>query len=94
MTKALRDARTAPEEVDHDNADGINTPKNDKMEFVDLRAEFGGRVAHVSIAHNKSQIGLTLSTAGAIEAVLSNSFEFGGQNAALVLSAFACRLRA
>ncbi len=71
MTKALRDADTAPDEIDHVNAHGTSTPENDKMEFVGLRAVLGGRVGQVPITSNKSQIGHTLIAAGSVEAVIS-----------------------
>ncbi len=130
IRNALTDAGVAPERIDFVNAHGTSTPENDKMEYLSLKAVLGDHAAKAPITSNKSQIGHTLSAAGAIEAVLSlmmiekgvllptinyadpdpeipldvvanaarscaietvlsNSFGFGGQNAALVLSAFA-----
>lgn len=129
LRNAILDADVAPEEIDFVNAHGTSTPENDKMEYLSLKAVLGEHVAKVPVTSNKSQIGHTLSAAGAVEAVLSlmmiekglllptinfddpdseipldvvgnvarpcaiktvlsNSFGFGGQNAALVLSAF------
>lgn len=130
IRNALSDANVAPEEIDFVNAHGTSTPENDKMEYLSLKAVLADHAARAPVTSNKSQIGHTLSAAGAIEAVLSlmmiekgvllptinytdpdpeipldvvanvarpcaiktvlsNSFGFGGQNAALVLSAFA-----
>ena len=128
IRKTLDDAGVAPEEIDYINAHGTSTPENDKMEYLSLKAVLGDHLLRTPISSNKSMIGLTLSAAGAIEAVfslltirtgtlpptinyavadpevpmdvvpniarsagvqtvLSNSFGFGGQNAALVLAA-------
>jgi len=128
IRNALLDAGAAPEEIDYVNAHGTSTPENDKMEYLSLSAVLGDHLDVVPVSSTKSQIGHTLSAAGAIEAVLSlmmianglilptinydepdpeipldvvpnvprrspirtvlsNSFGFGGQNAALVLSA-------
>lgn len=128
IRNALLDAGTAPVEIDYVNAHGTSTPENDKMEYLSLRTVLGDHLEKTPVSSTKSQIGHTLSAAGAIEAVLSlmmiangiilptinhdepdseipldvvpnaprrspirtalsNSFGFGGQNAALVLSA-------
>lgn len=122
---ALTDAGLRPEQIDHVNAHGTSTPRNDVTEAKVLRRIFGERPAVTSI---KGVTGHSLGAAGAIEAActvlavqhgvvpptanldgqdpeidvdvvakeprtmpiqaaISNSFGFGGQNAVLVVSA-------
>ncbi len=71
MTKALTDAGTAADEIDHVNAHGTSTPENDKMEWTSLAHVLGSRAGTVPVTSNKSQIGHTLIAAGAVEAVIS-----------------------
>ena len=126
LKNALDDAGVTAGDIDYINAHGTGTPENDKMECASLTAVFGDHMSHVPISSNKSEIGHTLTAAGAIEAVfslltlssgtlpptinydmpdpeipldvvpnvkrdcqvnaiLSNSFGFGGQNVCLVL---------
>ena len=60
-----------PDEIDYINAHGTGTPENDKMECFSLEAVFGERLRGVPISSNKSMIGHTLTSSGAIEAVFS-----------------------
>ncbi len=75
MIGALRqtfdDAGMHPDEIEYINAHGTGTPENDKMECVSLEAVFGERLRGVPISSNKSMIGHTLTSSGAIEAVFS-----------------------
>ncbi|MGH3943094.1 MAG: beta-ketoacyl-[acyl-carrier-protein] synthase family protein [Pseudonocardiaceae bacterium] len=121
---ALADAGLRPEQIDHVNAHGTSTPRNDVTEAAVLRRIFGDHPAVTSI---KGVTGHSLGAAGAIEAAvtvlavqhgvvpptanldgqdpdidvdvvtkqprimpiqaaISNSFGFGGQNAVLVVS--------
>ncbi len=71
MIKALADAGTSAEEIDHVNAHGTSTPENDKMEWLSLAHVLGPRACAVPVTSNKSQIGHTLIAAGAVEAVIA-----------------------
>lgn len=71
MKKALADAVTSADEIDHVNAHGTSTPENDKMEALALGQVLGSRASTVPVTSNKSQIGHTLIAAGAVEAVIS-----------------------
>lgn len=71
MNKALADAGTSADEIDHVNAHGTSTPENDKMEALALGQVLGSRASTVPVTSNKSQIGHTLIAAGAVEAVIS-----------------------
>jgi len=122
MERALKSAGMSPSDIDHINAHGTGTAKNDASEAQAIVAFLGDKVPVVS---TKGYTGHTLGAAGAIEAaiacialeeqwiptslgadpvdpdvsaainherremrvrtVLSNSFGFGGNNAAVLL---------
>lgn len=65
------DASMHPDEIDYINAHGTGTPENDKMEAFSLGEVFGERLRGVPISSNKSMIGHTLTSSGALEAVFS-----------------------
>lgn len=69
MTRALRDAGVAPDEVDYVVAHGTSTPLNDATETTAIHAAFGEHAARLAVSSNKSMIGHTLGAAGAISAV-------------------------
>ena len=69
MTRALRDAGVAPEEVDYIVAHGTSTPLNDATETKAIHLAFEDHAAHLAVSSNKSMIGHTLGAAGAISAV-------------------------
>jgi 3-oxoacyl-[acyl-carrier-protein] synthase II len=69
MTRALRDAGVAPDEVDYVVAHGTSTPLNDATETKAIHAAFGEHAARLAVSSNKSMIGHTLGAAGAISAV-------------------------
>lgn len=128
MTLALRDARTAPADVDHVSAHGSSTPLNDGTESQAIRQAFGEAADRLIVSGTKGMTGHALGATGAVEialaalgirdalvvptinletpgercdlryspevpmqlkqqVVLSNSFGFGGLNAAVVLRA-------
>ncbi len=68
---ALRDARVAPEAIDYVNAHGTSTPQNDPAETKAIKAALGARAREIPVSSTKSQIGHTISAAGAIEAVVT-----------------------
>ena len=69
MTRALRDAGAAPEEVDLVVAHGTSTPLNDATETKAIHAAFGAHAPRLAVSSNKSMIGHTLGAAGAISAL-------------------------
>jgi len=69
ITRALRDAGVAPEEVEHVVAHGTSTPLNDATETKAIHAAFGAHAARLAVSSNKSMIGHTLGAAGAISAL-------------------------
>ncbi|HVF42920.1 MAG TPA: beta-ketoacyl-ACP synthase II [Pyrinomonadaceae bacterium] len=129
MTKALKDADVAPEQVGYINAHGTSTPYNDKFETLAVKKTFGEHAYKLAVSSTKSMTGHLLGAAGGIEGVfsvlaihegrlppttnyvnpdpdcdldyvpneprearvdyaLSNSFGFGGTNAALLFKRF------
>jgi 3-oxoacyl-[acyl-carrier-protein] synthase II len=69
MTKALRDAAIAPDEVDYVVAHGTSTPLNDVTETRAIKQVFGERAARVPISSPKSMVGHLLGAAGVISAL-------------------------
>lgn len=69
MTRALRDAGIAPDEVDYVVAHGTSTPLNDATETKAIHTAFGEHAARLAVSSNKSMIGHTLGAAGAISAI-------------------------
>lgn len=66
MTKALRDAGVAPDEVDYIVAHGTSTPLNDLTETKAIKAAFGAHAYKVAISSPKSVVGHLLGAAGAV----------------------------
>jgi len=69
MTRALRDAGIAPDEVDYIVAHGTSTPLNDVTETRAIKAAFGDYAYRVPISSPKSMIGHLLGAAGAAAAI-------------------------
>ncbi|MEW7006552.1 MULTISPECIES: beta-ketoacyl-ACP synthase [unclassified Lentilitoribacter] len=67
----LADAGVDCSDVDYVNAHGTSTPENDKMEYLALSTVFGDNMASTPVSSNKSMVGHTLTSAGAVEAVFS-----------------------
>ncbi len=68
ITKALRDARLEPTDVDYINAHGTSTPLGDAMETNAIKRALGDHAYKVMISSNKSMFGHCLGAAGALEA--------------------------
>jgi len=66
MTKALRDAAVAPDEVDYIVAHGTSTPLNDVTETRAIKTAFGAHAYKVAISSPKSMVGHLLGAAGAV----------------------------
>jgi 3-oxoacyl-[acyl-carrier-protein] synthase II len=71
LRQTFDDAGMHPDEIEYINAHGTGTPENDEMECFSLEAVFGERLHGVPISSNKSMIGHTLTSSGALEAVFS-----------------------
>jgi 3-oxoacyl-[acyl-carrier-protein] synthase II len=69
MTRALRDADVAPDEVDYIVAHGTSTPLNDVTETRAIKTAFGEYAYRVPISSPKSMIGHLLGAAGAAAAI-------------------------
>jgi 3-oxoacyl-[acyl-carrier-protein] synthase II len=69
MTKALRDAAVAPDEIDYVAAHGTSTQLNDVTETRAIKAAFGGHAHKVAISSTKSMVGHTIGAAGVINAM-------------------------
>lgn len=73
MTKALRDAGVAPDEIDYIVAHGTSTPLNDGNESRAIKQAFGAAAHKVAISSPKSMVGHLLGAAGAISALAAIS---------------------
>ena len=69
MTKAMRDADLAPDEIDYIVAHGTSTPLNDVTETRAIKAAFGEQAYRVPISSPKSMIGHLLGAAGVASAL-------------------------
>ena len=70
MTRALRAAGVATDQVDYLNAHGTSTPYNDKFETLAIKKLFGPRAASLPVSSTKSMTGHLLGAAGGIESVI------------------------
>ena len=68
MTKAIRNAGVAPDEVDYIVAHGTSTPLNDVTETRAIKQAFGEHARRVPISSPKSMVGHLLGAAGAVAA--------------------------
>ncbi len=68
MRRALASAGLEPGAVDHVNAHGTGTPKNDEAEAHALRTVFGDHVGAVAVTSTKSMTGHMIGAAGTYEA--------------------------
>ena len=69
MTKALRDASVAPDELDYVVAHGTSTPLNDVTETRALKLALGDHAHRVAISSPKSMVGHLLGAAGVVSAL-------------------------
>ena len=69
ISLAIEDAGLSTADIDYVNAHGTGTPSNDLMETRGMKTVFGDRAYDIPVSSTKSQIGHTLGSAGALEAV-------------------------
>jgi 3-oxoacyl-[acyl-carrier-protein] synthase II len=69
ITRALADARVAPDELDYVNAHGTSTQLNDRSETEALKLALGKHAHSIPVSSTKSAIGHLLGAAGAVEAI-------------------------
>ena len=69
MTRAMKDAKVAPEQVGYVNAHGTGTPVNDPMETAAIKVALGEHAKKVAVSSTKSMHGHGLGAAGALEAI-------------------------
>ncbi len=69
MSKALKDARIGPADVDYIAAHGTGTPMNDSIETKAIKTVFGETAYDTPVSSIKSMTGHTLGAAGALSAI-------------------------
>ncbi|NLF18082.1 MAG: beta-ketoacyl-[acyl-carrier-protein] synthase family protein [Lentisphaerae bacterium] len=78
MAAALADAGLTPADVDHICAHATSTKANDVTEAGALRNLFGDRLAGLTVAAHKSQLGHLMGAAGLAEAIVTLQVIRGG----------------
>jgi 3-oxoacyl-[acyl-carrier-protein] synthase II len=68
ITRALKKAEIAPEQVEYINAHGTSTPPNDREETAAVKAAFGEHARKLAISSTKSMTGHMVGAAGGVEA--------------------------
>jgi 3-oxoacyl-[acyl-carrier-protein] synthase II len=69
MSRAIADARLAPEDIEYINAHATATPAGDPAEVAAIKSVFGSRAYEIPVNATKSMIGHLLGAAGAVEAI-------------------------
>ncbi|MBW3628704.1 MAG: beta-ketoacyl-ACP synthase II [Gemmatimonadetes bacterium] len=71
MSRALRAAEIAPDEVDYINAHGTSTPLGDVAETRAIHSVFGEHAPRLLVSSTKSMLGHSLGATAAVEAGLT-----------------------
>ncbi|MEV4343030.1 beta-ketoacyl-ACP synthase II [Actinoplanes sp. NPDC049596] len=69
ITKALRNAGIAPEQVDYVSAHGTSTKANDRTETMAIRQAYGKAADRLAVSSPKSMVGHLIGAAGALGAM-------------------------
>jgi 3-oxoacyl-[acyl-carrier-protein] synthase II len=69
MSRALKSAGLAPEDIDYICAHGTGTPLNDVSETLSIKKVFGDHAYKVPISSPKSMVGHLMGAAGAISSI-------------------------
>jgi beta-ketoacyl-acyl-carrier-protein synthase II len=69
MSRAVKKAGIAPEEVDYINPHGTGTPLNDRAETAAIKTAFGEHASSLAISSTKALHGHLMGGAGALEAI-------------------------
>jgi len=70
MSKAIKDAGIAPEEVGYINAHGTSTGVGDIAETQGIKTTFGAAAYRIPVSSTKSMTGHMLGAAGGVEAII------------------------
>lgn len=69
MSKALKDAKISPQDVDYINAHGTSTPLGDVSETIAIKRVFGDHARKLTVSSTKSAVGHSLGASGGIELI-------------------------
>ncbi|WMW81543.1 beta-ketoacyl-[acyl-carrier-protein] synthase family protein [Undibacterium cyanobacteriorum] len=69
ITRAMEEAKLAPEQISYVNLHGTSTPINDVNETNSIKAAFGAAAAGIPMSSTKSYTGHLIGAAGSIETI-------------------------
>ena len=69
MSKAIKDARISPQDVDYINAHGTSTPLGDIAETIAIKSVFGDWARKLIVSSTKSAVGHSLGASGGTELI-------------------------
>lgn len=69
MSKALKDAKISPTDVDYINAHGTSTPLGDIAETIAIKNVFGDHARKLTVSSTKSAVGHSLGASGGTELI-------------------------
>ena len=69
MSKAIKDAKLSPQDVDYINAHGTSTPLGDIAETKAIKSIFGDHARKLTVSSTKSAVGHSLGASGGLELI-------------------------